>query len=93
MQKGKHCLKHCNEFSYFHDFEIVFRKGDDALLEYEVLDSDLFLHIFFLSYNIFSSIKNFHIAKNVQKIFIRLFNSLRLLKQLSRSFTANNKSI
>ena len=53
MQNGKDCFKHCNEFYYIHDFEIVFRKSDDALLEYEVLDSELYL------YNFMSKLQNF----------------------------------
>ena len=43
MQKEKDFFYHCKKFEFNHDFEKIFRKIDDALLEYEVLDSDVYL--------------------------------------------------
>ena len=34
----------CKKFEYIQDFEIVFIKNYDALMVYEVLDSDVYLY-------------------------------------------------
>ena len=44
MQNGKDFFYHCNKFEYIHDFEIFFSKIEDALLEYEILDSNVYLY-------------------------------------------------
>ena len=70
---------------------IFFQKIDDALLEYQLLSSNVCLYE--IDYNISSSTKNLHIAKNMISNFNRVLNSQRLLKLLLRSFTTNNWSI
>ena len=81
MQNEKDFFYHCNMFVNNHD----------ALLAYEVLDSDVYLCE--IDYNIFSSIKNLYIAKNIILNFNRVLNSVRFLKLFSRSFTSNNNSV
>ena len=41
MQNEKDCLEVYNEFECIQDFEIVFRKSDDAILVFDVLDNNV----------------------------------------------------
>ena len=43
MQNEKDYFGHCKKFAYENDFEQVFWKIVDALLEYEVLESNVCL--------------------------------------------------
>ena len=43
MQNEMDFYDHCKKFEHNHDFVIFFGKNDDALLEYDVLDSEVYL--------------------------------------------------
>ena len=45
MQNEKNYFYHYNVFVHNHDFEIVFQKSVDALLEFDVLDNNFCLYI------------------------------------------------
>ena len=91
MQNEKDFFYHWKKFEYNHDFVKVFWKSDDALSVYDVLGNIVCSYM--IDYNISSSFKNLHKAKNLILNFNRVLNSLRLLKLLLRSFTTNNWSI
>ena len=82
---------HCNEFEYIHGFVNFSGKSDDSLLVYQVLDNNVCLYE--IEYNISSSIKNLHVAKNIILNLNRVPKFLRLLKRSLGSSTTNNWSI
>ena len=43
MQKEKKFFYHCRKFDYNHDFEQDFWNIDDAILEYKILDSNVYI--------------------------------------------------
>ena len=45
MENEKDCSNFYNEFVHIQDFEIVFKKSDDALLVIEVLDKNVSLYL------------------------------------------------
>ena len=45
MQNEKDFFDHCNEFVYIHDFDQFFLKIDDDPLEFDVLDSNVYLYL------------------------------------------------
>ena len=44
MQNENDVFYHCNVFEYNHDFVKVFRKSDDALLVFIILDNNVSLY-------------------------------------------------
>ena len=99
MQSEKDFFYHWKKFEYNHDFVKVFWNFHKIViillvywfLVYDVLGNNVCSYR--IDYNISSSFKNLHVAKNLILNFNRVLNSLRLLKLLLRSFTTNNWSI
>ena len=44
MQNEKDFFYHCNVFLHNHDFGKVFRKSDDVLLVFVILDNNVYLY-------------------------------------------------
>ena len=77
FQNEKNYLNHYNEFEYIHHFEIIFKKIDDALLVFVILDNNVYLFEIFID-SLFICIKIKPLSGAFFNFFFRSYKSMFL---------------